>query len=200
LHATVGACATALLPAVIGCGRESASDTIPPVPPATVKATTASRPVADPKEGPMALFERCCASCHGPHGSLYGDKLTRAKDGSLSGVILNMMETQARLDPTAAMVDAMTAYHRAIRDRFLFLWVANSADARPGESRVLRGEAAPNARVELLKGDVLLRAERTGTIWIITNPPEPPFRLVARTDSDQVGLDYPHQTFSTGSR
>ena len=102
----------------------------------------------------MALFERCCASCHGPHGSLYGDKLTRAKDGSLSGVILNMMETQARLDPTAAMVDAMTAYHRAIRDRFLFLWVANSADARPGESRVLRGEAAPNARVELLKGDV----------------------------------------------
>ena len=183
--------------AIVGCGRESSSDAAPP---ATSKETVTSRPALDPEEGPMALFERCCASCHGPQGSLYGDKLTRSRDGMLSGAILNMMETQAHLDPSAATIDAMTAYHRAIREHYPFLCVTNSTAIRSGKTTVLRGESTPNALVELHKGDILLRAEHTATAWTIANPPEPPFRLIAKTDSDQVGFDYPDQTFSTGAR
>lgn len=167
-------------------------------PPATQSAATQPA-LVDLTLPPIATFEASCARCHGPEGSFYGEAFADLSPRELRHVVEDMMRGPAGLAPTDADLDAMVAYHRALRAKQPFVAVINARSWRGGEDAVLQGEAPPGAEVRIERGDVQHIPDRAAAAWSLDlrAADEPSLRISAeRDEKHRTQFDFPAQQWS----
>jgi len=175
---------------VVGCRTAGEADRREP--PADVKVAAVS-PIA-----PLAFFERSCASCHGPFGTFYGDTFaTKLDDASLIQVVGAMVRGPARstLDPLS--LNALVAFHRALRNPKSGPFLVVTAVDR---TRIL-GEVSPGCDVVIVVGGVSVEATVDSCQWHATMPSTATTGAVvvsARSSANKLvtTLDITKQTFS----
>ncbi|MFW6108581.1 MAG: hypothetical protein ACOC8D_02080 [bacterium] len=147
--------------------------------------------------GPMAIFDNECTRCHGVYPEFYRKDLQTLHGQRLRETLVEMMRDRSQLEASEADVDAMVAYHEALRKNALFLCVCNGAEAAAGAA-TLRGEVTAGAAVELRKDGEARPVSVEGSAWTLAGPPAPPFELVARKGQAEVRLAFPRQQWATG--
>jgi hypothetical protein len=150
--------------------------------------------------GPITLFERACARCHGPAGSLYGDEFAGLDDRTLADRVAAMMEGPGGLNPTPAELAGMVAYQKALRDKRPFACILNGTDAKAGRTAVLCGEVTRGASLEIRRNSASLAADVQATNWTVSNPPPPPFDVAARIGSSEARFAFPASQWSDRPR
>ncbi|MBN2326504.1 MAG: hypothetical protein JXR73_05060 [Candidatus Omnitrophica bacterium] len=147
-------------------------------------------------EGPTTLFHNSCAECHGENGSDYEDDFHHLSDGELAEKIESMMAGPAQIiAPQKEEIDALVQYHRALRDKKLFLMVNNAASILEGLT-TLKGSATPGAKVVLQKGETILSAVSQRGEWVLNNIPSPPFILTAEKGGSRTSFQFPDRQFN----
>lgn len=151
------AATTALLTALcipLACSRAGEppakqENAAPPKPAvaAADQVTRASGELVDLSLGPVTTFAAKCARCHGPEGAFYGDHYHQITDAQLRAKVEQMMTGPGGLRPTAIEIDAMAAYHHALRAAAPFLCITNAASFAHGSGVPLLGEASPDCEV-----------------------------------------------------
>ena len=115
---------------------------------------------------PMAYFNQNCARCHGENGSFYGDEFAKDKtDAQLHEVVQEMAQGPAQAPLSPAELDAVTALHRAWRDKKPFVAIVKREKTDAGVQ--LSGEISPGATLEINGENV----EVKGSQWTICVPP-----------------------------
>lgn len=120
---------------------------------ATPKLTpiAANEKVAGPqatKFAPLAYFNQNCARCHGEYGSFYPENFAAERDdASLHAIIEEMAEGPAQAPLAPAELDAVAAWHRALRDKKPFVVIVKAE--KTGEGWQLSGEISPNATLQI---------------------------------------------------
>jgi hypothetical protein len=144
-----------------------------PAPPAEGLAL----PAVPVSVGPLTFFEDRCARCHGAGGSLYALPFKAAGDRELRAEVARMVTGPARawLDP--ATLEALTAFHRSIRDRRPFVAVLV-----PGPG--MRGEATPGAAVRARIDGAWFEATRADVAWEIPGSSAPRHEAVVEATLD----------------
>lgn len=130
------------------------------------------------QRGPDAMavldyYANKCASCHGAYGELHKDQIrtggpdgTGVPDDELVTWVKVMSEQQAQAPLTGGALDAMVAYHRAVRDDRPFVSITLRTHG------ALAGEVTPGSTVELVAGGKATAAQVTGHRWSVTAPAE----------------------------
>lgn len=97
---------------------------------------------------PLDYFADNCARCHGGYGSFYGANFAKnLDDAKLAQVVKEMCEGPAQAPLEGKNLEALTAFHRGLRDGAPFVWVkGQNGSALDG---TLQGEVSPGAQVEL---------------------------------------------------
>lgn len=115
------------------------------------------------ERGPIALYDRACANCHGPNGSFYGPELGQGKtDAQLYQAVQDMADNQGQIALTPAEVEAVTAYHRAIIKKEPFVAIT-------GRTRTeLRGEVMKGSTVSVTVAGKAVPVSLSGTTWRAT--------------------------------
>ncbi len=109
---------------------------------------------------PLAYFDQNCARCHGENGSFYGDTFAQGQsDAQLREAITEMAEGPGQAPLNAAQLDAVAAWHRALRDKKPFVVVVKSEKVEAGVQ--LSGEVSSGATLQINGEDV----EVKGTQW-----------------------------------
>lgn len=117
--------------------------------------------------GPLAAFQQACASCHGPHGALYGRELGRLSDAALAAKVREMIAVPARMSLPDRDVEALVAYHRSLVDGYPFICVTGF------DGTTLKGEATPRSTVVVASGKLRQRVNLDDHgAWSFTYPPE----------------------------
>lgn len=148
-------------------------------------------------EGPVTLYRKSCETCHGENGSNYTFSFNTLSDDALADKIRSMIKGPAKLlTPLEDEINAMIEYHRALRDKKLFLMVNNAVSVREGFHSTLKGNATPGASVELRKENAVLLARIENGEWRIDGVPKPPFTLIARKDGNETALPFPERQCS----
>ena len=97
---------------------------------------------------PLAYFNANCARCHGENGSFYQDDFAHDKsDAELREVIDEMAAGPGQAPLAPAELDAVAAWHRALRDKKTFVLVVKSEKTDAGFQ--LSGEISPGAALEI---------------------------------------------------
>ena len=150
----------AFVAALIGCHTAARTKEAPRTP----ITLAAMPPVA-----PISYFERSCANCHGSFGMFYGETFAAGlDDAALVRVVGQMVRgpAQSTLDPLS--MEALTAFHRSLRDRPKRPFVAVTSTS----GGKLRGEVSPGSSVVVLVGDQSVRANVDGFEWTAALPAE----------------------------
>lgn len=143
-------------------------------------------------EGPVTTYHQSCKECHGDNGSKYTFVFKTLSDDALADKIHNMMTGPAQLiAPQEDEIKAMVEYHRALRDKKVFLLVNNAVSVRDGFDTTIKGNVTPGASVELRKGNAVLSAQEENGEWSISGVPKPPFTLIARKDGQESSFQFP---------
>jgi hypothetical protein len=153
-------------------------------------AGLARRGPVDLGRGPMDIFDNVCTRCHGVYPDLYRKDVQKHHGAELRAILTKMMRERSKLEASEADVDAMAAYHEALRGDDLFLCILNG-QAATGGADVLRGEVSPRAKVEIVKDRAPREAEVRGYSWRLADPPVPPFEVVARRRDAVLRLPFP---------
>lgn len=153
VYAIAAAALAVALCGTLACNRQGdppgeADQAAPPKPvvATTNRTTSASAALVDLTLGPVTTFAARCARCHGPEGAFYGDHYHQLSSAQLHEKIGQMMVGPGGLHPTTVEVDAMAAYHQALRGGAPFLCITNAASFAAGGAP-LRGETAPDCEV-----------------------------------------------------
>ncbi len=147
--------------------------------------------------GPIESFADSCAECHGENGSDFEESFKEIKDANLVAKIRNMMQGPAKLVASSDHeINAMFAYHQALRDDKIFLIVNNAASITGGKDTKLNGNVTPDASITLTKEQISLQADVTGFEWEIDNPPNPPFTLTATRNGQEISFDFPDRQWN----
>lgn len=97
---------------------------------------------------PIAYFNQNCARCHGENGSFYEkDFAPNKSDADLRAAIDEMAEGPAQMPLAPAELDAVAAWHRAIRDKKPFVIIVKSEKTATGWQ--LSGEISPGATLQI---------------------------------------------------
>lgn len=153
-RAVAGAIAPALavlIASLPACGPSSPAGVLPPQQIGTVP-------------GPVALFERSCAACHGAFGEFFDPLRREWTDQERREMVQTMLRTRTAETATDAQIDALTAYVRSVREQRVFLAVTDA-----GEDR-LAGEVTPGAVVAVQVGGQTLAAAVTDYRWSVGVP------------------------------
>ena len=109
---------------------------------------------------PLAYFNQNCARCHGVNGAFYEKDFAKNKsDADLHAVIEEMAEGPAQAPLAPAELDAVAAWHRAIRDKKPFVIIVKSEKTATGWR--LSGEISPGATLQINEKEV----EVEGSSW-----------------------------------
>lgn len=102
---------------------------------------------------PLAYFNQNCARCHGENGSFYEKDFAHNKsDADLRAVIDEMAEGPAQAPLSPAELDAVAAWHRALRDKKPFVVIVKSEKTATGWQ--LSGEISPGATLQINEKEV----------------------------------------------
>lgn len=97
---------------------------------------------------PLAYFNENCARCHGEYGATYDDDFGKDRsDASLHEIINEMADGPGQAPLSPAELDAVTAWHRALRDKKPFVVIVKSEKTDAGFQ--LSGEISPGATLEI---------------------------------------------------
>ena len=97
---------------------------------------------------PLAYFNANCSRCHGENGAFYADNFAHDRDDASLREIIDEMASgpgQAPLNP--AELDAVAAWHRALRDKKPFVIIVKSE--KNGDNWQLSGEVSPGAALQI---------------------------------------------------
>jgi len=120
-----------------------------------------------PPVAPMVYFEQRCANCHGPMGMFYGEAFAKAlDDAALIKVVREMVEGPSQSSLDALSLEALVAFHRALRLQPASPFVAVTAAAEG----TLRGEVSPDSTVSIVVDGVVMDCAVEGTTWSVTLP------------------------------
>lgn len=148
-------------------------------------------------EGPVTTFNQSCRDCHDENDADYGNNLQTLSDDELYFQIRSMMNGPAKIiAPSEEEICAMTEYHRALRNKQLFLMVTNGESASNGSHTELKGNVTPGARVELHTDDTVLKAHVKDGVWILDRFPQPPFELVAQKGDQTTSFRFPDRQWN----
>lgn len=141
--------------------------------------------------GPIALYEKACANCHGPNGSFYGPDLGKGKtDSQLYKAIQDMADNQGQIELSPVEVEAVTAYHRAIIKREPFLAVTERTAA------TLCGEATKGSAVQVTVAGKPQQVRVVGFQWSATLKGEGPILITAHRKNKSATLNPDKATHS----
>ena len=158
---------------------------------------TASSKLANLYVGPIETFADSCAECHGENGSDYEASFKKLSDDKMVAKIVDMMKGPAGLvDISDHELNAMVAYHQALRDDKIFLIVNNAASLSDGKEDKLSGNVTPDASITLTKEQTTIQASITGFEWEIDAPPTPPFKLTATRNGQEISFDFPDRQWN----
>ncbi len=134
---------------VVGCcGIAWAADNPAPAPKLTPIAADAQAGPHASAFAPLAYFNQNCARCHGEFGSFYGDDMGKDRDdASLREVIDEMASGPGQAPLTPTELDAVTAWHRALRDKKPFVVIVKAEKTDAGWQ--LSGEVSPDATLQI---------------------------------------------------
>ena len=105
---------------------------------------------------PSAYFNANCARCHGENGSAYGADFTKNKsDDALRTVVEEMADGPGQAPLAPAELDAVTAWHRALRDKKPFVIIVKSE--KKAEGWQLSGEVSPGATLQINGKDIKVK-------------------------------------------
>lgn len=138
------AAAISLLPA---CGEAPT--------PALIAPAQTVRTVA----GPISMFERSCASCHGAYGEFFEPLRREWTPEECKDVVGQMVRQRTSEKPTPAEMDALVAYVRSLRDQVPMIAITG----RDHES--IAGEVTPGCVVTVHSDGKALRAAVDGHLW-----------------------------------
>ncbi len=144
---------------ILSYGLARAADTATAAQPAQLEPIKTGEPHAT-KFAPLAYFSENCARCHGEYGSFYGENFAKGLDDTaLRNVVEEMADgpAQAPLSPTD--LDAVTSWHRSMRDKKPFVVIVKSDKTDTGWQ--LEGEISPDATLQINGADV----EVKGSNW-----------------------------------
>ncbi len=148
-------------------------------------------------EGPVTTFNQSCRKCHDENDVDYGNNLQELSEDALANQIRSMMNGPAKIvAPLEEEIAAMVEYHRAIRNKKLFLMVNNGESAAKGTHTVIKGNVTPGASVELHANDIVLKAHVQDGVWTLDNYPRPPFDLVAIKGDLTVSFRFPDRQWN----
>ncbi len=119
------------------------------------------------KFAPLAYFSANCARCHGENGSFYGEDFAKGlDDAALHNVVKEMAEGPAQAPLSPADLDAVTSWHRSMRDKKPFVVIVKSEKTDAGWQ--LEGEISPDATLQINGKDV----EVKGSNWTTRLAPD----------------------------
>ncbi len=119
------------------------------------------------KFAPMAYFNENCARCHGENGSFYGDDMGKGRDDeSLREIVDEMASGPAQAPLAPAELDAVTAWHRAFRDKKPFVALVKAEKVESGWQ--LSGEISPSATLQI-NGEAVEVKGATWTFCVATD-------------------------------
>ncbi len=189
------------LAAASGCGKREVSQTAaPPVPPnakAAAESGDTNKPGAvDLALAPISTFEAACARCHGPQGSFYGENFASSlTPEALRQTVEEMMLGPGGLQPAPAEIDAMTAYHLALRRKLPFAVVTNGGSLASGQAPTVRGEKTPEVTIEVVNAGSARPAEGDELAWEAPAPPGP-FEIRLRSGERTWSFTWPEKLWS----
>ena len=115
---------------------------------------------------PLAYFNANCARCHGENGAFYEENFAHDKsDADLRETIDEMASGPGQAPLSPAQLDAVTAWHRALRDQKPFIVIVKSEKVEAGWQ--LSGEVSPGATLQI-NGKAV---EVKGVKWTATVAP-----------------------------
>ncbi|MHC4442107.1 MAG: PQQ-dependent sugar dehydrogenase [Planctomycetota bacterium] len=188
--------ATLPAPTTMPTERTRASKRSPSTEPAYTATQHSNRRMVDLDPGPMTRFEKGCARCHGPYGTFYGEGFGRKSDHELRKVVKEMLEGPADMHSDTIFLDAMVAYQHALDDDRPFLCVTNGKTFLAGQADTLSGEVTPGSTVTIRANEKTLSAQVSDHTWKLTNPPQPPMRIMARKGQIRTILQFPDSIWS----
>lgn len=146
--------------AVTSCGIAWAAAPDAATPPLTpIVAGEKADAIKATQFAPLAYFNANCARCHGEYGSFYDDNFAHDRDdASLRAVIDEMAAGPGQAPLTPAELDAVTAWHRALRDKKPFVVIVKSE--KNGDNWQLSGEISPGATLQINGKDVEVKSSQ----------------------------------------
>jgi hypothetical protein len=163
--------------------------------------TSASSAVALPVDlalAPATTFANNCTRCHGNLGARLPAEASRLSVAKLVSTVNGMMTRRAGLKPTAAEVQAMAAYARALRGG-AYASIVNGASFVAGTDATLRGEASLGAALAVLKGDQATTVTVRKGQWTLKNAPKAPFRVRVRNAARTQSFEFKFPAAQWGS-
>jgi len=142
--------------------------------------------------GPISYFENHCARCHGGYGSLYAYPFM-APDDELPRVVEEMCAGPAMAPLEGRPLEALTAYHIAMRDDVPFVAQVE------GEGTGLFFEVTPGASLHFASGSGGAGEVDAG-LWRV-QPASAAFELEVRRGGERFDLaGWPARAWSAGRR
>ena len=118
----------------------------------------------------ITYYNERCARCHGPDGVNYDLKhLAQLPDEKLHQVIEAMAENQGQAPLDKQQVEIQRAYHRSFLDGKPFV-ILNTTQTENGKL-LLRGEATPEAKVQICVGEKSYPTTVEEQVWKVELPP-----------------------------
>ena len=112
---------------------------------------------------PLAYFNQNCARCHGENGSFYGEDFAKNKsDADLHAIVEEMAAGPAQAPLAPAELDAVAAWHRALRDKKPFVVIVKAEKAKA--DWLLSGEISPGATLQINGKDVAVEGSNWTTM------------------------------------
>jgi hypothetical protein len=102
----------------------------------------------DISKSPVFTFRKYCSRCHGDEGKAYGKDFANMKDNELKKLIEDMMFGPASLTPKEIEIEAMTAYHKSLKDKKPFAVALNSKSFLNGKENSLIISASPESKIK----------------------------------------------------
>ena len=119
---------------------------------------------------PLDYFDANCTRCHGPYGSFYGAEFGKnlKDDAALRQVVKEMAEGPGNAPLNDKDLEALTDFHRALRDGKPYLVLVATEKSETGTT--LRGEATPGSKVTLEDGTQIVEVKLEGHKWNVRVP------------------------------
>ena len=136
------------------------------------------------KFAPLAYFNANCARCHGEYGSFYGEDFAKGlDDAALHDIVAEMANGPAQAPLAPADLDAVTRWHRAVRDKKPFVVVVKSE--KTGAGWQLSGEISPGATLQVNGKDI----EVKGSDWTASVAPDDAKSVKLRAQKGDVATE-----------
>ena len=147
---------------ILSYGLARAADTATATQPAQLEPIQTGEPHAT-KFAPLAYFNANCARCHGEYGAFYGEGFAKGlDDAALRNVVKEMVDGPAQAPLAPAELDAVTSWHRSMRDKKPFVVIVKSAKTDAGWQ--LEGEISPGATLQINGAAVEVKGSNWTTI------------------------------------